>query len=84
MSQNTSKTSSDFVQEFYERIWNAGDLQAADELLAGEFAFRGSLGPEMRGAGLSVSTSVLLEPLSIVTAATFWIVSRRATSALPR
>jgi predicted ester cyclase len=49
MSQNTLKTSSAFVREFYERIWNAGDLQAADELLAGEFAFRGSLGPEMRG-----------------------------------
>jgi predicted ester cyclase len=37
------------VRAFYERIWNAGDLEAARELLAADFAFRGSLGPEMRG-----------------------------------
>jgi len=37
------------VQAFYDRIWNAGDTGAADELLAEDFAFRGSLGPEMRG-----------------------------------
>jgi steroid delta-isomerase-like uncharacterized protein len=49
MPQNTLKTSSEFVQQFYERIWNAGNLQAAAELLAPDFAFRGSLGPEMRG-----------------------------------
>jgi predicted ester cyclase len=37
------------VTSFYERIWNAGDLNAADELLANHFAFRGSLGVELRG-----------------------------------
>jgi steroid delta-isomerase-like uncharacterized protein len=37
------------VRAFYERIWNAGELEAARELLAADFAFRGSLGPEMRG-----------------------------------
>jgi len=37
------------VRAFYDRIWNAGDTGAADELLSEDFAFRGSLGPEMRG-----------------------------------
>jgi len=37
------------VQQFYDRIWNAGDTAAAVDLLAEDFSFRGSLGPEMRG-----------------------------------
>lgn len=37
------------VQQFYERIWDAGDLSAVPELLSPEFTFRGSLGHEMRG-----------------------------------
>jgi predicted ester cyclase len=37
------------VDEFYERIWNAGDLGAVSELLAQDFSFRGSLGNELRG-----------------------------------
>jgi steroid delta-isomerase-like uncharacterized protein len=37
------------VRAFYERIWNAGDTGAAVDLLAQDFAFRGSLGAEMRG-----------------------------------
>lgn len=37
------------VQAFYARIWNAGDLSAANELLGEGFSFRGSLGPELRG-----------------------------------
>jgi len=37
------------VQDFYERIWNDGNLDAAAELLTPEFSFRGSLGNEMRG-----------------------------------
>jgi steroid delta-isomerase-like uncharacterized protein len=41
----------DLVTAFYERIWNAGDLRACAELLAPNFAFRGSLGREMRGHG---------------------------------
>ena len=37
------------VATFYERIWNAGDLQLASELLTPHFSFRGSLGTETRG-----------------------------------
>lgn len=37
------------VQAFYARIWNAGDLSAANELLGEGFSFRGSLGPELLG-----------------------------------
>jgi predicted ester cyclase len=37
------------VRIFYDRIWNVGDTSAVDELLAEDFTFRGSLGPEMRG-----------------------------------
>jgi predicted ester cyclase len=37
------------VRAFYERIWNAGDLAVADELLAPDLVFRGSLGVELRG-----------------------------------
>src|SRR5579863_6088018 len=39
----------ELVTAFYRRIWNAGDLGACAELLADNFAFRGSLGREMRG-----------------------------------
>jgi predicted ester cyclase len=37
------------VEVFYSRIWNAGDLDAAADLLTIDFSFRGSLGPELRG-----------------------------------
>lgn len=37
------------VSAFYERIWNSGDLRAAEELLAEDFTFRGSLGSELQG-----------------------------------
>jgi predicted ester cyclase len=37
------------VEDFYERIWNGGDLDAVTELLTPDFSFRGSLGNEMRG-----------------------------------
>jgi len=37
------------VGTFYERIWNAGELAAAAELLTPDFSFRGSLGDELRG-----------------------------------
>ena len=37
------------VEAFYERIWNTGDLGAADSLLSEDFSFRGSLGSELRG-----------------------------------
>jgi predicted ester cyclase len=41
----------ELVRAFYERIWGAGELGAAEELLAEDFSFRGSLGAEMRGRG---------------------------------
>ncbi len=37
------------VEEFYERIWNSGDLDAVADLLSEDFLFRGSLGSESRG-----------------------------------
>ena len=37
------------VEDFYQRIWNDGNLDAAPELLTPEFSFRGSLGNEMQG-----------------------------------
>jgi steroid delta-isomerase-like uncharacterized protein len=37
------------VQQFYDRIWNAGDLQAVGILLSEGFLFRGSLGSESKG-----------------------------------
>ena len=37
------------VERFYERIWNAGDLEAVSYLVAEDFTFRGSLGAELRG-----------------------------------
>jgi predicted ester cyclase len=43
------------VEAFYERVWNNGDLGAADELLTNDFAFRGSLGAELRGIPAFIS-----------------------------
>lgn len=37
------------VEDFYQRIWNDGNLDAAEELLTPQFSFRGSLGNEMCG-----------------------------------
>ncbi len=37
------------VRAFYERIWNAGELEAIAELLSEDVVFRGSLGTEVRG-----------------------------------
>ena len=37
------------VDQFYERIWNAGELSAIPELLSETFSFRGSLGMELQG-----------------------------------
>ena len=37
------------VEQFYERIWNAGDESAAAALLTEDFVFRGSLGSSTRG-----------------------------------
>lgn len=37
------------VTQFYERIWNEGDLSAIADTLSEDFCFRGSLGAELRG-----------------------------------
>lgn len=37
------------VDEFYGRIWNAGELEASADLLAPDVRFRGSLGADLRG-----------------------------------
>jgi predicted ester cyclase len=37
------------VEDFYQRIWNDGNLDTATELLTPQFSFRGSLGNEMIG-----------------------------------
>jgi predicted ester cyclase len=37
------------VHDFYERIWNEGDLEAVNDLISEDFLFRGSLGSEHRG-----------------------------------
>ncbi len=36
------------IEAFYQRIWNDGDLESSADLLTPDFAFRGSLGEEMR------------------------------------
>ena len=37
------------VENFYQHIWNDGNLDAAAELLTPQFSFRSSLGNDMRG-----------------------------------
>jgi steroid delta-isomerase-like uncharacterized protein len=37
------------VRSFYDRIWNAGDFEAATEIVAETIVFRGSLGTELSG-----------------------------------
>ncbi len=37
------------VRAFYDRIWNAGDFEAATEIVVETFVFRGSLGAELSG-----------------------------------
>lgn len=39
----------ELVRRFYDDAWNRWDDAAADELLAEDFAFRGSLGDEVHG-----------------------------------
>lgn len=53
------------VEAFYERIWNAGDLDAVADLLDEKFVFRGSLGSEARGRQAFVNyVRSVREPLS--------------------
>ena len=37
------------VRRYYEEMWNRWDFALADELMAGDVAFRGSLGVSVRG-----------------------------------
>lgn len=37
------------VEQFYSRIWNAGEHDAAADIVSDDFAFRGSLGSESKG-----------------------------------
>ncbi|MBW8635825.1 ester cyclase [Hoeflea sp. WL0058] len=42
-------TPRDLVESFYEDVWNRRDVDAARRIIAPDFRFRGSLGPEKRG-----------------------------------
>ncbi len=37
------------IRRYYEELWNRWDLEAADELIAPDITFRGSLGIHVRG-----------------------------------
>jgi len=42
-------TPKQLVERFYHEVWNRADEDVAREILAADFRFRGSLGPEKRG-----------------------------------
>lgn len=42
-------TPTDLIERFYHEVWNRADEAVAREILAANFRFRGSLGPERRG-----------------------------------
>ena len=44
-------TAAELVERFYHRVWNKADETEAYNILASDFRFRGSLGPELRGPG---------------------------------
>ena len=48
-SSRTIMSTPALVSAFYDRIWNAGEAGAVNELLSPDFSFRGSLSEEMRG-----------------------------------
>lgn len=39
------------VERFYHQVWNRADEAEAQKILAANFRFRASLGPELRGPG---------------------------------
>jgi hypothetical protein len=71
------------VAAFYERIWNKGDLNAAAELLARDFSFRGS-GMRCAAAKNLRGMSVLYAVLLRITVVRFFRVFQKATKRLPR
>jgi steroid delta-isomerase-like uncharacterized protein len=44
-------TPSALVERFYHQVWNRADEAEAQKILAADFRFRASLGPELRGPG---------------------------------
>ncbi|MBO0717189.1 MAG: ester cyclase [Rhizobiales bacterium] len=42
-------TAAELVERFYYHVWNKADETEARRILASDFRFRGSLGPELRG-----------------------------------
>ena len=42
-------TATELVERFYNLVWNKADETEARRILARDFRFRGSLGPELRG-----------------------------------
>ncbi|MGB7036033.1 MAG: ester cyclase [Xanthobacteraceae bacterium] len=44
-------TPRDLVERFYHQVWNKADEAEARKILAPDFRFRASLGPELRGSG---------------------------------
>lgn len=42
-------TPRELVESFYDDVWNRRDIDAARRIIAPDFRFRGSLGPEKRG-----------------------------------
>jgi steroid delta-isomerase-like uncharacterized protein len=46
-----SSTARDLVERFYDVVWNRADEAEARNILAADFRFRASLGPELRGPG---------------------------------
>lgn len=42
-------TAAELVERFYHVVWNKADETEARRMLASDFRFRGSLGPELRG-----------------------------------
>ena len=46
-----SSTPKDLVERFYNVVWNKADEDEARKILAADFRFRASLGPELRGPG---------------------------------
>jgi predicted ester cyclase len=46
-----ASTAGDLVERFYNVVWNKADEAEARTILAADFRFRASLGPELRGPG---------------------------------